>query len=79
MGRVFLGLLLLPASVLLMWYALPIFKTVMVDWTINMGAFVGLDGPALFIANAMPVIVPVMCSAGIIACFIGIAKGRNVL
>lgn len=77
MGRVFLGLVLVPPCILIIWFATPMFKDIMISTVTGWGAEVGLEGFALLIANMMPVIVPVMCFAGIIAGLIGMAKGRS--
>jgi len=77
MGRVFLGLVLLPAAMLTLWYGMPPVKAVMESTMSTWGAAVGLSGFALVIADLMPVIVPVVCFAGMIAGIIGLAKGRG--
>ena len=75
---IFLGLIIAPAAVLLMWYGLPIFKDLMIHTVATWGVDVGLSGFALDLANAMPLIVPVMCIAGIIAGFIFLARSSRM-
>lgn len=76
--RVFLGLVLLPAAMLALWYGMPPVKAVMESTVETWGASVGLSGFALLLATMMPVIVPVMCFAGMIAGIIGLVKGRSM-
>lgn len=71
------GMILVPASFLIIWFMTPIFKDIMVSVVETWGAVVGLSGFALLIADMMPIIVPLMCFAGIIAGIIGLTKGRS--
>jgi len=75
--RIFLGFIIAPCAILLLWYGLPIFKDLMIHTVATWGVAVGLGGIALTLANLMPNIVPVMCIAGIIASFVFLAKSAR--
>lgn len=77
MVRVFLGLVLVPIGILIIWFMTPLTKDIMISVVEGWGAKAGLGGFALLLANLMPIIVPTICFAGIIACLIGMAKGRS--
>lgn len=72
-----LGMVLVPASILVVWFGMPPIKTLMTDLVSGWGATVGLSGIALAIANAMPIIVPIACIGMMIAGFLGLIKGRS--
>lgn len=75
---IFLAMVLAPAAVLVLWYAMPPIKILMIDVVSSWGATVGLSGFALLLANAMPLIVPIVCIGAIIAGFIAAARGSKV-
>ena len=72
-----LGLVAVPACLLIIWFLSPLFKDIMVNTVEGWGAAVGLSGFALMIANIMPVLVPLMCFGAIITGLIGLARGRS--
>jgi len=69
-----LALILAPAAVLVMWFATPPIKELMISMATTWGASVGLEGLPLILVNAMPIIVPVACVSAIIAGFIFAAR-----
>lgn len=76
--RIVLALILAPAAVLVMWFVMPIFKTMMVSIVESWGVAIGLSGFALVLAQSMPLIVPVACVSAIIAGFIFAARSSGV-
>lgn len=69
------GMILIPASVLVVWFAAPPIKVLITSVVEGWGTAIGLSGTALIIANSMPVIIPLFCVGIIIAGLIGIVKG----
>lgn len=72
-----LSMILIPASILVVLFALPTIRTLMVDVVEGWGAAIGLGGLAADIAEAMPVIVLLACIATMMAGIIGLTKGRT--
>lgn len=72
-----LGLVLVPACLLIVWITTPVLKDIMVSVTESWGVEVGLSGFALLLCNIMPFLIPLVCFALIIAGIIGLARGRS--
>ena len=77
MLALFLGLVTVPACLLIIWFVSPLFKTVMESIVEGWGVAVGLSGFALVIAEVMPFLVPALCFGAIIVGLIGLARGRG--
>lgn len=73
--KVLVGLVLIPVAVLIVWIAMPPLRTLMADVTANWGASVGLEGLALVIAQALPIIVPVVCILGLVLGLVFTVRG----
>jgi len=72
-----ISMILVPISILVVLFALPTIRTLMVEVTAGWGAAAGLGGIALVIAEAMPIIVPLACVAMIAAGIIGLLGRRT--
>jgi len=75
--KILLALILIPTCLLIIWFATPLFKEIIVNTVEGWGAAAGLDGLALLIADIMPVLIPTMCFGAIIAGVIGLAMKKG--
>lgn len=73
-----IGMILAPVAILVILFVLPTVRTLMVGIVEGWGVAAGLGGLASNIAEAMPIIVLLICIAMIIAGVIGLVKGRTL-
>ncbi len=75
---VILGMLLIPMSILVVLFGLPTVRALMVDIVEGWGVAIGLEGLALVVAEAMPVIVLLACIAMMVAGIVGLLRKKSV-